>query len=964
MQRGRKLVGHVVPARAPRAEAPPFIVSDTLYIMEWDASSIGRFQVERVLGTGGMGVVLRAFDPQLQRAVAIKVLNDRAPVVDEGTTLDLRAERGPHELLAEARVLAQIADPNVLAVHEIGTDGGRTFLVMELVDGVDLRSWLDARKRTLAELRPVFVQAGRGLAAAHRRGVIHRDFKPENVLVSPDGNVRVADFGIAALQQPTGLVRLGTAGAGTPRYMAPELWHDAPATTASDTYAFATTLAEAILGGLPDDRDARLRVAVDARLRTAITRALDPDPAKRATLDELIDALDTKPRGWLPYAIGATAVAAIGIGVALAAVSRDDRPTCGDANELLVGRWDDGARAAIRDGLATIAASDLAPQIIERIDQYAIEWARLRGEVCKANVPADRRAAQLSCLDRRLFDLGSVAYNLKTPINRDQAISRSKSFADLGPCLEAIKVSTIPKTAAARKRTEALTARTMAILDKALADQNAGDQAALQEMDREAEKLGDIALVVRIRQVRGQLLGNARELPAAIAVLDSAYEIATKHGLDLSAATSLVESARLSMNIDIGAAERSLKIARTLIDAAPDVSPQTRVRLLRMQGQVRNQRGDQNGALEAYEQAAIEAERVQPRSPFLVGQLFSDRAHTLLRLGRYADALVLAQKSEAELRPTGKAGFIELGRTLATIANIYFGLGQYEESGRIARERIALYERYHPPHHSDIVLARGDYGGYLQSVGKHAEAVATFERVIEQCKTSPDAGIVQFIPQYHGRMGLNLKALGQIAKARARMTLAIDEARKQFGERDPRLGVQQLERVQLELEERKLDVAEALIEAAEVALANADADSYDRMSLAGAQIRLRIMRGRFADAAKLARDTIAMLVERSAPDAKKEQFWVLGAWARSELGEFREARALAERAVASRQARKAGPGAIASAELEVAIARHGLGEAAAAKTIRALLPKLVDPLDRTRHQRAVAWAKAHRISIK
>ena len=189
---------------------------------------IGRFTIVRELGAGGMGVVYVAYDEQLDRRVAVKLLR--------------RAEtdtQGKARLAREAQAMARLSHPNVVTVHEVGTHQDQVFVAMEFVDGGDLRSWLEQERRGWPAIVEAFRQAGEGLAAAHAAGIVHRDFKPDNVLVGHDGRVRVADFGLAhALdatvelgeREPTisssnkleqSLTRTG-ALMGTPAYMAPE----------------------------------------------------------------------------------------------------------------------------------------------------------------------------------------------------------------------------------------------------------------------------------------------------------------------------------------------------------------------------------------------------------------------------------------------------------------------------------------------------------------------------------------------------------------------------------------------------------------------------------------------------------------------------------------------------------------------------------------------------------------------
>ncbi|HET9988068.1 MAG TPA: serine/threonine-protein kinase, partial [Kofleriaceae bacterium] len=240
---------------------------------------VGRYVVLDVLGEGGMGVVYSAFDPELDRKVAIKLLQTR----ESGSTPSTK-QGGEQKawLVREAQALARLSHPNVVAVYDVGTlNEDQVFVAMELVEGVTLREWLKAEARPWREVLPVLVAAGAGLAAAHEAGLVHRDFKPDNVLVARDGRPRVMDFGLARLRRASthddaqpkdtsdvapsaGAIetrsplseQLTIAGAmlGTPAYMAPELYNGATADARSDQFAFAVTLFEALFRARPYKR--------------------------------------------------------------------------------------------------------------------------------------------------------------------------------------------------------------------------------------------------------------------------------------------------------------------------------------------------------------------------------------------------------------------------------------------------------------------------------------------------------------------------------------------------------------------------------------------------------------------------------------------------------------------------------------------------------------------------------------
>ncbi|HEU4408815.1 MAG TPA: serine/threonine-protein kinase [Polyangiaceae bacterium] len=199
------------PERAPGAWRPPRAESDRR------GQRLGRYVVVDLLGRGGMGVVYKAFDPELDRLVALKLVQPAGSAHDEAVARE--------RLLREARALAKLAHPNVVAVHDVGVLGGDVFLALEYVEGQTLRRWQAASGRTAAEVLRAYVEAGRGLAAAHAAGLVHRDFKPDNVLVSADGRVRVLDFGLVRAEPAPGAEGPAAAepalGAGPARAAAP-----------------------------------------------------------------------------------------------------------------------------------------------------------------------------------------------------------------------------------------------------------------------------------------------------------------------------------------------------------------------------------------------------------------------------------------------------------------------------------------------------------------------------------------------------------------------------------------------------------------------------------------------------------------------------------------------------------------------------------------------------------------------
>ncbi len=277
--------------------------------------SLGRFSLLRRLGSGSMGVVFEGYDPELDRRVALKVLR---PEVEAQRSLQARSR-----MIREAQALARLRHPNVTMVYEVGTsETGALFIAMELVEGNTLGRWLKARPRCWREIVRVFLQAGRGLAAAHRAGLVHRDFKPDNVIIDDEGSAHVVDFGLArgaglAELLPTledgadpvaVALHLTCTGAilGTPAYMAPEQFDGASLHAASDQFSFCVALFEALYGRRPfpgNDLPSLQRSLIRGELvgpRRGIPRALyrvlrrglSIEPSRRfPSMEALLEAL-------------------------------------------------------------------------------------------------------------------------------------------------------------------------------------------------------------------------------------------------------------------------------------------------------------------------------------------------------------------------------------------------------------------------------------------------------------------------------------------------------------------------------------------------------------------------------------------------------------------------------------------------------------------------------------------------
>ena len=423
---------------------------------------VGRYELGRLLGAGGMGVVYEAADPELHRRIAIKLLHP-------GVSGDVEATR--NRMLREARAMAQLAHPNVVAVHDVGRVGEQVFVAMELVPGTTLTKWLTSTRRTRAEILATFVQAGRGLEAAHAVGLVHRDFKPDNVLIGLDGRARVTDFGLArpALSWPEGshdtaAVAAAAAGlgvtshmstahgaiVGTPAYMAPEQWRGVAADARSDQFSFCVALYEACFGARPFGGDGFYELAEQVLrgrlippprsaptwLRAALVRGLQLDPdARHPSFSVLLHALErdrTRVRrvagvvgamglsvattvGVLAWTADATSAAPPAVGLAAPAIATAEVPAapppsppptidpqlgaCLERAADAAGRWRTARRSELEARVRTMDDGDaIATRSLRVLDAWATRWTELSASACAPPAGAAHVEAERRCL--------------------------------------------------------------------------------------------------------------------------------------------------------------------------------------------------------------------------------------------------------------------------------------------------------------------------------------------------------------------------------------------------------------------------------------------------------------------------------------------------------------------------------------------------------------------------------------
>jgi tetratricopeptide (TPR) repeat protein/predicted Ser/Thr protein kinase len=436
---------------------------------------LGRYEIVEPIAGGGMGFVYAAYDPELDRKVALKVVHPRRS-----------HNPGSHSrLIKEARALAQLDHPNVVKVHDVFSDEDQIVVVMELVNGATLEQWEAARPRTWREIVEVYAQAGEGLAAAHDLDIVHRDFKPANAIIGADGRVRVLDFGLARITKedvadaPTevmsGAITKTIPGTimGTLAYAAPEQLSGGDTTASSDQFSFCAALHYALEGKRPFAGETAREIASAIQqghparsgrplpnwLRALVSRGLAATPEERyLSMAALLLDLE-RPRGWRRWrsralAVGSVCIAALGASAAIRQPARADDCVNGSIADV----WQPAQLVRI---LATIDrpnvpfAEELAHRAVNTLDERAQQWTVAAHESCLAHRAAtlsdpmfDRQTA---CLAERKAELGAAVQVLTSGTTATHATEVVSGIQTASECLDVTRVFAIEQVPIAER---------------------------------------------------------------------------------------------------------------------------------------------------------------------------------------------------------------------------------------------------------------------------------------------------------------------------------------------------------------------------------------------------------------------------------------------------------------------------------------------------------------------------------
>ncbi len=884
-----------------------------------EGARLRRYTLLRVLGQGGMGIVFAAYDEELDRKVAIKLLRDPDP----GSPFDASW------ILGEAKAMARLSHPNVVQVYDLGEEQGQIFVAMEYVVGVTLSEWLRLRPRSWREIVEVFVGAGRGLKAVHDAGIIHRDFKPQNVLVGENGRVRVLDFGLSHPGEPLAIKATTSASSpsinsghlsGTPAYIAPEIYLSDEADVRSDIFAFCVTLYECLFGGRPFAGKTLVQVRraivteeprpppedsrAPAWLRKTIARGLQRDPELRwQTMDELLGALERDRARTARRALSLAALVTIA-GLAGANVYQrqhhDEEAAArrcaelGETDPAWAGERRDAAKAAIL-GSNVPYATTTWDRVAERLDHYAGELGAQRSEACTEH---DRGGSsdtlydlRLACLDRHARDLRAATELLQAA--DDAAVERAVKIAsELRPLDDCASTESLvsgiaapddPTLAAAVEdhRDE---------LRRALVTFLAGRQdealAAVDTLVARAIELDYTPLVAESHALRGRILERTGDYEASRDALMAALWAAEASryddiALEASVGLLLVEGYHLAK---IEAADRWDKLLTAITRRSGGPGAQAS-RIETVRGALAIRSGSIDAGLESFERAKAAALRVDgPKSIDLVTAVANIGMARSILDEHDAALRALAEANEIAESIFGK-GHPEVVRVTANLAAANLAAGRVEAAIVLFEEALELNRRNLQPNHPDVARSLQNLATAHVSLGRFPAARQLYEEALARRTQAlgedhPDTAVIL----------LNLSSvhryLGEPATAQAYAERAIRVLTASVGEDHRNYAIGLVERA---ANHQALGDTAAAIADAEAAIARYESvESPPRAQLGHAQsilaIELSADPGATSRSSELARAAFVNLREARALDQPEGR--QLLAWLRDKDPEF------------------------------------------------------------------------------
>jgi tetratricopeptide (TPR) repeat protein/predicted Ser/Thr protein kinase len=803
-QRSSTKVGHPERARlsgeAPAAEgpspakprrAPPDASAEGSEALE-QGIRVERYVILKPVGQGGMGVVYAAYDPELDRKIALKLLR---PDKGEPGNSDGRAR-----LLREAQAMARISHPNVIPVYDVGTFGAQVFMTMEFIQGQNLREWIRKGQHTWQEILRMFLEAGRGLAAAHQVGLVHRDFKPANVLISHAGRVYVTDFGLArlagataeavgplhieeAIEERSGVglsSALTAAGSvmGTPQYMPPEQYLEGGGDARLDQFSFCASLYWALYGKRPFDPLRMARVAaellqgtqgqnapdlwrklppgtavqdppkdtrVPSWVRRAVLRGLSLNPENRfPSMEALLEALSqeqrwVRRRGMLA-AVGVAALTVAGIGVYL----RHQSQLCIGAEPLVASVWGPTTRQKLEAAFTATGkpfAGESARRVVQLLDGYASSWARMHTEACEATRVRGEQteellALRMVCLERRRKELGALVGLLTEADGKvvERSVDAAAALPSLQSCQDIeslVEQAPLPEDPARRATIEQLGEQLAQV--KALHD--AGRYMAALDLARKIEPqvLGTtyLPLQAELRYHLGWLLQQTGDADSGIRQLEQAFDAAEASRSDRTRLEVLIKLIfTLASNGHPEQAQRWGQVAVAVLNRLGG-EPSLAGDLMGNLGSIALLQGRYKEAWDYFERArAQQSATLGPEDP-KQAKVSYGLGLAALRQGDYTRAIQMLSEALQQTEAAKGRQHPEMGSRHVMLATAYRKSGDATRALSHAEAALEVRKATLGPDHPAVADALDELGECLIQLERYEQAIQIFSKAVD-----------------------------------------------------------------------------------------------------------------------------------------------------------------------------------------------------------------------------------------